>query len=85
MEMNVAKCATASHLIDGNNHRCTPDQGLIFPYSQAKVIVLLAVSMSLVCWKFVVVGLLRQISWDIVATFNAAGVSKLAFSIATRR
>jgi hypothetical protein len=30
MEVNVAKCAMASHLIDGNNHRCTLDQELIF-------------------------------------------------------
>jgi hypothetical protein len=30
MEVNVAKCATASYLIDGNNYRCTLDQELIF-------------------------------------------------------
>jgi hypothetical protein len=30
MEVNVAKCATASYLIEGNNHRCTLDQELIF-------------------------------------------------------
>jgi hypothetical protein len=30
MEVSVAKCATASYLIDGNNHRCTLDQELIF-------------------------------------------------------
>jgi hypothetical protein len=30
MEVNVAKCAMLSHLIDGNNHRCTPDQELMF-------------------------------------------------------
>jgi hypothetical protein len=30
MEVNVAKCATASYLINGNNHRCTLDHELIF-------------------------------------------------------
>jgi hypothetical protein len=30
MEVNVAKCATASYLIDGNNNRCTLNQEPIF-------------------------------------------------------
>jgi hypothetical protein len=30
MEVKIAKCATMSYLIDGNNHRCTLDQELIF-------------------------------------------------------